>query len=195
MTKLYKLLSLLAFMAMISCNSNYTSDKENELLKKENALLLKEKELNSKAKIQEAVNSNVKTSKLNNNNWKQFKHRYGFTIDLPNYFREGSLTASGIQYYTADLDEDIILTVEAIVDGSSISLAKEYQDNTNTLNGISYKVLKDSWYVISGQDEEDIYYLKSYIKSGRTFCLSLHYPMMYKDIFDSILPRIAKSFE
>jgi hypothetical protein len=196
--------SILAFCILIqcSCNQSSTTEKENELLKKENELLKIEQELNSKGKNNqsddinnESLNSNTNPTTSTNNSWITFNHRYGFSIELPNYFKEGALTASAIQYYVNDLNDDIIISVETTGEGSMSSLANDYQNTINSESGVDYKVLKNNWYVVSGQNQQDIYYFRTFFKNGQTHYLRIEYPVSKKDIFDSLLPRISKSFK
>ena len=143
------------------------------------------------------ISFSVSTSsaKAQSTNWKKFNQEFGFRIELPSYFEKGSLTASGIQYFTTELNEDIMVFVETSGEGSSISLANDYQSTINSTKGISYKLLKETYYVISGKQNNEIYYFKTLVKNGQTFYLSICYPIKQKDIFDSILPRIIKSFK
>jgi hypothetical protein len=127
-------------------------------------------------------------------NWKTFNHKYGFRIELPNYFNIGALTNSGIQYYTTELNENIMVYVETIGEGTNGSLAKDFQMEINSTKGIGYKILKDTWFVISGMEEDEIFYMKTIIKNWQTHYLRITYPSSQKEIFDSILPRISKSF-
>lgn len=189
--------SILAFCILIqcSCNQGSTVEKENELLKKENELLKKEQELNSKQNNNESLNSNTVPTTSTNKGWITFNHRYGYTIELPNYFKEGALTASAIQYYVNDLNDDIIISVETTGEGSMSSLANDYQNSINSESGVDYKVLKNNWYVVSGQNEQGIYYFRTFVKNGQTHYLRIEYPVSKKDIFDSLLPRISKSFK
>lgn len=196
MTRLLKIVSLLFFLTIISCNQNNSSatEKENELLKKENELLKKEQELNSKDKAAQTINTNS-TPSSSSDSWKTFNHKYGFALELPNYFKEGSLTASGIQYYINDLNDNITIMVETVGEGSNASLKDDYQFQLKSSEGCDYKILKDNWFVLSGQDKEGIYYQKTILKNGQTHYLSIRYPTTQKDIFDNILPRISKSFK
>lgn len=43
-------------------------------------------------------------------------------------------------------------------------------------------------------EEDEIFYMKTIIKNGQTHYLKITYPASQKEIFDSILPRISKSF-
>ncbi len=58
--------------------------------------------------------------------WEHFTHKYGFSIDLPNSFRVGSLTNSGIQYYLNSIYDDISLDVETNGIGNLRLLQDDY---------------------------------------------------------------------
>lgn len=191
MVRLFVSFSIL-MLTLLSCNQSdkSTTEKENELLKKENELLKKEQEL--KEKSQQTTTSTT-TQQTKSDNWKTFNHKYGFSIDLPSYFSQGSLTASGIQYYVTDVDPNISVGVETIGEGSQTSLIKDYQTYLNSTEGIEYRVLLENFFVISGQNSEGIYYFKMLIKNNQSHFLMISYPQSQKDLFDNILPRISKS--
>lgn len=185
----------LILIGQISCSNKPDQtaiEKENELLKKEIELLKKESELKDK-KSNSTTDKNEKSNTVDS--WKTFNHKFGYTIQLPNYFSMGPLTASNIQYYTTDLDENIMIGVESLGEGSQTSIIKDYQTYLRTTEGITYKILKENWFVISGQNGNDIFYYKMIVKKNQTHFLMITYPKVQKDLFDNILPRISKSFE
>ena len=194
-----RLLALLFLLTVISCNQreNSTTEKENELLKKENELLKKEQQLNDKeketAKPQSTTNTTSQTTN-SSDNWQTFNHRHGFTIQLPNYFSVGAMTASGIQYYKTEVSDQIMLGIETF-GGSQQELLKDYTMRQNSSTGIDYKVLKENWFVVSGQNSEGIYYFKEIVKGKWIHSLLLQYPTDQKDLMDNILPRVSKSFQ
>jgi len=188
----------LMLVGQISCSnkSDQTAiEKENELLKKEIELLKKESELKDKESTPTTSVPSKNEESKTDDNWKTFNHKFGYTIQLPNYFSIGPLTASSIQYYTTDLDENIMIGVESLGEGSQTSIIKDYQTYLKTTDGITYKVLKENWFVISGQNGNDIFYYKMIVKNNQTHFLMITYPKAQKDLFDNILPRISKSFE
>ena len=198
MTKKLTIFWALLLLTLMSCNQgqNTTTEKENELLKKENELLKKEQDLNAKDKSQKTENQTASPQSSNSiDDWKTFNHRYGFTIQLPRGFSEGAITASGIQYFKNDFDDNIILGVETYGEGSRTSLVNDYQSRINSTVGIDYKTLKDNWFVISGQDDKEIYYYKMVVKNNRSYFLMLTYPFKQKDLFDNVLARISRSFQ
>lgn len=189
-----QIIILILTLTLFGCgqSNKSTIEKENELLKRENEVLKREKELKDKPQQAEKP---ISIQKVRSDNWKTFNHKYGFSIDLPNYFSEGSLTASGIQYYITDIDPEISLGIETIGEASQTSLIKDYQTYLNSTDGIDYKVLRDNFFVISGQNIEGIYYYKMFIKNNRKYFLMLTYPQTQKDLFDNLLPRISKSLK
>jgi len=56
-------------------------------------------------------------------------------------------------------------------------------------------VIKDNWFVVSGEQEDDIYYIKEYFKDNQTYTLSISYPKKHSDYFNQVLGKISKSFK
>ncbi|PWT72229.1 MAG: hypothetical protein C5B59_16110 [Bacteroidetes bacterium] len=78
--------------------------------------------------------------------------------------------------------------------GDEKTLLRMYNMDSKKMPGISYEKLSDSWYAISGGDEEKAYCHKAIIKNGLLHNLRLVYPKNQKPLFESLLPRISKSF-
>lgn len=194
------------FIVIVSCNDKPNSDKENEVLKREIEVLKREKNLIEKEKSQgyDTVSrtmtyrnstNEVKTDyKKPSTEWTSYNHEYGFNIELPHYFKVGSLTASGMQYYITDFDDQIMLSVQTN-GGSQIEFLKSYSNMQNTTTGIDYKVLRGNWYVISGENDGEIFYYKEVYKNNWIYTLMITYPQRHKDLMDIILPRISTSFQ
>lgn len=126
--------------------------------------------------------------------WQTFHHPHGFTIQLPAYFSVGGMTSSGIQYYKTDRSDQIMIGVETFGGGHE-ELVNDYTMRQKTSAGVGYKLLKENWFVVSGQDDDGIYYFKEIAKDDRLHSLLLQYPAEHKRLMDSILPRISKSFQ
>jgi hypothetical protein len=128
--------------------------------------------------------------------WKTFTHHNGFTIQLPNYFKKGLLVASGtLQYFDNSLDSNITVSVESFGIGTTLELEASYSGDLKLYKGVSYKVLKPTWYVLSGQNEEGIFYNKSIIKDKMQYHLRIQYPPVRKAFFDKVLGQISASFK
>ncbi|HVF81475.1 MAG TPA: hypothetical protein VM884_06060 [Flavisolibacter sp.] len=127
--------------------------------------------------------------------WKAFSHHNGFSVQLPHYFKKGLLVASGtLQYFDNSLDSNISVSVETFGIGTKVELQASFNSDLKLYKGISYKVLKPAWYVISGQNDEGIFYNKSIIKGGVQHHLRMQYPPAQKAIFDTLLGKISASF-
>lgn len=131
--------------------------------------------------------------------WKTFNHKNGYTLQLPDYFKEGSLVAGGtLQWYPTKLDNDISVTVEMWGNGTQEELQSYYNNDLKSEKGITYKIIKPTWYVISGHltdGIEFIFYQKSIIRNGALYHLRIRYPENQKQLFDGILGKISASFK
>jgi hypothetical protein len=126
--------------------------------------------------------------------WKTINHTNGFHIQLPTYFKQGLLVASGtLQYYDNTLDSTIVVTVETFGRGTKEALHQEYKDELQRGN-VTYSVLKPNWFVVSGTDDEGMFYLKTIISKGMMHHLRISYPPDNKSEADKSLAKIAASF-
>lgn len=130
------------------------------------------------------------------NTWNRFNNKNGFTIELPSYFSEGLLVSGGtLQWFKNTIGGDIELSVESFGNGTLKDLDESYRSDLEAYKNITYKVKNAKWYVISGQDEEGIYYCKTIIKDGKQHHLRIIYQPENKVLLDKILGRISKSFK
>lgn len=133
--------------------------------------------------------------------WKTFKHKNGYVIQLPNYFSTGLLVAAGtLQWYDNTLDKNIQLTVESFGNGgvSDSAFQFEYISAQSTFKTITYKVIKPTWFVITGEEEDDelgIGYEKTIIRNGNQYNLRISYPKNKQALLNTIIPRISASFK
>ncbi|MBI4748693.1 MAG: hypothetical protein HY774_09390 [Acidobacteria bacterium] len=59
---------------------------------------------------------------------------------------------------------------------------------------VTYKLLKTDWFVVSGFEDETIFYQKTMLKRGIFKTFRITYPKTQKSTFDPITTVIAKSF-
>jgi hypothetical protein len=115
------------------------------------------------------------TQAVSQTTWKTFNHKNGFTIQLPDYFKTGLLVAGEtLQYYTTEKDNQIYLNVETAGEGTQETLQSSFNADLKS-DEIAYKLLKPTWYVVSGKQEGDIFYNKTIIKDGVLYCLNYSY--------------------
>jgi hypothetical protein len=142
--------------------------------------------------------------KSQTNDWKIFKTNtiyYNVELALPSYFSVGLFTNSQIQYYTSELTENdpygnTIVAIEMEGKMSRKDFEEQYKYSLKTEHGIKYKFFKNDMYVISSiNDYGTIFYEKVIYKNGQVYRLSIQYTLDNKEIFDTIIPRISKSFK
>lgn len=128
--------------------------------------------------------------------WKKFISFNGISIELPDYFSKGILVAGGtLQWFDNKIDKDIQLSIESFGSGTIKDLEETFQNDLKNEKNITYKVKKKTWYVISGINEDGIFYNKSIIKNGIQYHLRIIYQIKNKKLLESLIGRISSSFK
>lgn len=120
--------------------------------------------------------------------------RYGYSVTYPaDVFTSSSSSdnGDGIVLY----GDDIVVSVYGGNNTFSESLDEVYNNAVETSPGVSYKTKKSNFYVISGINEDKIYYTKEYVGIGSTNTLLIEYPSSKKKQFDSVVTQLANSFK
>ena len=60
---------------------------------------------------------------------------------------------------------------------------------------ITYKVSRSNWFVISGYENENIFYEKTIFRNDEFMTFEIEYPKDQKSIFNPIAAKISKSFK
>ena len=129
-------------------------------------------------------------------NWKTFDSEYGISIELPEYFSKGLLLGGGtLQWFSNTVDNEIQLSIESFGNGTIKDLEESYKNDIEDEKNITYKIKKSTWYVISGKNENGIFYNKSIIKNGIQFHLRMIYQDKNKQLVESLIGRISSSFK
>lgn len=101
-----------------------------------------------------------------------------------------------MQWFECAKYPEIEITIESFGVGNETELKLTYVDDLVRFKGITYKVKKENWFVISGINEDNnIFYNKSIIKNGIQFHLRITYPEKDKTYMDKILSKISNSFK
>jgi hypothetical protein len=128
--------------------------------------------------------------------WKPFESEYGITVELPEYFSKGILVAGGtLQWFNNTIYDEIQLSIESFGNGTIKDLEETYKSDVKNEENITYKVKKNTWYVISGKNEDGIFYNKSIIKNGIQFHLRIIYQYKNKRLVENLIGRISSSFK
>jgi len=75
------------------------------------------------------------------------------------------------------------------------SLSDFYSEELKSHKDVTYKVKKDNWFVVSGYDGLDIFYIKKFVGKGSTNTLYLKYPSNLRDKYYDAVGVISKSFK
>lgn len=70
----------------------------------------------------------------------------------------------------------------------------EFNQSKNRV--VTYKLLKDNWFIVSGFEGGKVFYEKIFIRkdTDEILTLQINYPKSQKTIYDAVTARIAKSF-
>jgi hypothetical protein len=116
--------------------------------------------------------------------WKTFDSQYGITI-----------AGGTLQWFNNSIDDDIQLSIESFGNGTIKDLNESYKGDLKNEKNITYKTKKNTWYVISGKNENGIFYYKSNIKNGIQFHLSIIYQKKNKKLVENLIGRISSSLK
>jgi hypothetical protein len=78
------------------------------------------------------------------------------------------------------------------------SLAGKYREELNTIGGnksVTYKLLKDDFFVVSGYKGDNVYYQKTVLKDGKLKTFYTEYPKSKKEKMDPVTVRMSRSFK
>jgi hypothetical protein len=92
---------------------------------------------------------------------------------------------------------------EMIVYGSNNALNQSLRDlyNEQLREGEderskkTYKVLRNNWFVVSGREDDRVFYRKTIFKGGVFKTFSIEYDNSLADVFDKVTKRVAASFK
>ena len=95
---------------------------------------------------------------------------------------------------------------EMIVYGSNNALHQSLHDLYNEqLRGresdarskktVTYKVLRDSWFVVSGYEDDRVFYQKTILSGDEFKTFRIEYDKSLADVFDKVTQRVAASFK
>jgi len=120
---------------------------------------------------------------------------YNLSINIPEYLIKYSLTdgkdGHGFKYSDGF---DMKVYGNNNENLSNISVSEAYSNELKKYESVTYKVLKTDWFVISGYDNGQIYYIKKYILKNHSITLFILMPKNLKEKYDNIVTDASKSF-
>lgn len=119
--------------------------------------------------------------------------RFGFCVTYPSYFGiEPDLdNGDGRIFFDRDGLRMVASGINNVLDESVKSLQASYLDY---FDEVTYRRIKNNWFVLSGYKGNNIVYIKSWVGPGSINSLHVEYPRDLKQTYDNILVQVVKSF-
>jgi len=128
--------------------------------------------------------------------------RFGYSIEYPIsiLYPQGESDNGDGQKFLSKAS-DVSLTVYGtnnVLDQSLKNLYLEesgVEANKNTSRVVTYKVLKNNWFVVSGFNSGSVFYQKTIFNNNQFKSFYFEYPESKKTIYDPMVKHIASSFK
>lgn len=156
--------------------------------------------LNTTKENNDSINTQKLKSERSDNGILSFEYyinsRFGFSVKYPSNLtgKNESENGDGREFFSS---EGFKMTVYGSNDVSALNQTIDdiFKEELSRHKDVTYKVKKNNWFVISGYDEQFIYYIKKYVGKGSTNTLSMMYPSNLRDKYYDVVSAISKSFE
>jgi len=119
--------------------------------------------------------------------------RFKFCVNYPVTFGMGPAPVNndGREFYDAD---GFFMIASGMYNVLENSLKDEMKSQEEDFDTVTYRRMKNNWFVLSGYSGENILYIKTYIVEDTIYHLYIRYPTYLKKEYDEIVSDIAKSF-
>jgi hypothetical protein len=119
--------------------------------------------------------------------------RFDFCIDYPASFgmEPAPDNDDGRKYYDRN---GFSMTVSGMYNVLENSLKDEMKSQEEDFDTVTYRRMKNNWFVLSGYRNGDILYIKTYITNDTIYHLYIRYPQSLKKEYDTIISKIVHSF-
>ncbi len=128
-------------------------------------------------------------------------NRLHYSISYPlNLLSPQGESADGYSQRFVSKDRRALLIVTGSPGRSTADLRELYERQSrgttpeNPTRVVTYKVKKDDWFVVSGYEQGRIWYEKTIASSSMLISFRLEYDESQKQLFDSVIGAMAKSF-
>jgi len=126
--------------------------------------------------------------------------RYGYSIVYPVDLLEPQGEAeNGDGQKFLSRDKKVLLLVFGANNIDNDSAKRGFDKFVKDMNAeqgrvVTYKVLKKSWFVVSGRHDNNLFYSKTIYRGDTSISFIIEYPASERAIYDPIVTRISKSF-
>jgi len=129
-----------------------------------------------------------------------YNSRFDYSISYPaEFLYPQEIAANGDGRKFLSKDSQIVMLVYGEENAQGQTLAQRYQEvahqNPSTRKVVTYSTLKNNWCVVSGYENEKVFYQKTLNRNGAFLTFRIEYPEVQKTLLDPITTTIAKSFK
>ena len=134
--------------------------------------------------------------------WKSYHNqRFDFCVEYPSNFLNPTGESENHDGSTfANANESSEMRASGIYNALDESIAEAFERATernvyyDDEKKVTYKLQKDNWFVVSGNYNESIFYVKSILVDDTFYTLYFEYHSSETDQFDEIIKRTTKNF-
>jgi len=126
-----------------------------------------------------------------------YNNRFGFSFLYPNTFNTAEAPTNGDGQEFTSQDGQFYLISFGGNDNSFDykSIKERYSEDLLLYDEITYKKLFSDYYVLSGINKGEIFYIKKYVGEACINIIEMRYPIINKNDFNDIVTTISKSFK
>ena len=123
-----------------------------------------------------------------------FKYAYAVCYPANLLVPQGESDAGDGQVFGGNDGAKLLVYGGYDVDGRSLAnrMKSEKAEIVGRSGKVTYEALKGAWFVISGADDQGVFYLKTIAVDGRLASLQLTYPAALKAIYDEVAAKLAR---
>jgi len=122
--------------------------------------------------------------------------RYGFCVEYPVDFgmEPSPINNDGRVFYDG---EGYSMRAYGSQNALEHGINDEIKDEKEEFDIVTYKRVKNNWFVLSGYEDEDIVYLKTYMNTDKSifYHLRISYPTKFKTKYGRLVSKVSKSFK
>ncbi|MCS6885472.1 MAG: hypothetical protein RMM17_02400 [Acidobacteriota bacterium] len=124
-----------------------------------------------------------------------YNNRFGYSIEYPANLlipQGESDNGDGQTFLSPDGKSKAI--VYAGYDVLGESLTQLYNRDLKSRKGVTYKLLRQNFFVISGIEDDQVFYRKTFCKKNIIYTFEISYPAAEKPTYDAVTTKMSKSF-
>ncbi|MEA2029801.1 MAG: hypothetical protein U9N49_12630 [Campylobacterota bacterium] len=120
--------------------------------------------------------------------------RFGFCVDVDRNWGEEatSVNNDGRSFFNTD---GFRMSVYGSYNALDQTLEAHQEGYKSEFERITYEVKKQSWYALTGLKDDELIYIKTFLRHDTFYTLYVRYPQATKSHYNWVVTRLAKSFQ